>query len=56
MSNQQHELYMTGDADAPDNIKDRNGWVALRMCRKCGKAEIDLDEPCEPREQQEQQQ
>lgn len=39
-----HELYKTGDADAPDAIKDRNGEVVLAQCRKCGKAEIQLDE------------
>lgn len=44
-----HVLYKTGDQDAPDVIKDRDGAIALDMCRKCGKAEIDLvDNPnCE---------
>lgn len=37
-----HDLYRTGDADAPSQIKDRNGAVALDMCRRCGKAEGDL--------------
>lgn len=43
-----HDLYKTGDADAPSTIKDRNGDVALGLCRKCGKGEIELEEPCEP--------
>lgn len=42
-----HVLYQTGDADAPDVILDRNGDVALGMCKICGKAEIELTEPCE---------
>lgn len=37
-----HDLYKTGDADAPDCIKDRNGEVALAMCRKCKRAESEL--------------
>jgi hypothetical protein len=45
-----HDLYETGDPDAPDAIKDRNGEVVLGLCRKCGKAEVQLDEPCSPRE------
>lgn len=41
-----HELYKTGDKDAPDPIKDRNGEVVLGLCRRCGKGEIELSEPC----------
>jgi hypothetical protein len=41
-----HDLYKTGDAAAPASIKDRNGDVALGMCRRCGRAEVELDEPC----------
>ena len=41
-----HILYETGDKDAPDVIKDRNGEVVLGLCRLCGKAEIELSEPC----------
>lgn len=33
-----HVLYETGDQDAPEQIKDRNGEVVLAMCRKCGGA------------------
>lgn len=44
----EHELYKTGDADAPDAIKDRNGEVALNCCRKCGRGESDLTQPCIP--------
>lgn len=44
--NSAHDLYKTGDPDAPDVVKDRNGEVVLGMCRTCGKAEIELSEPC----------
>jgi len=40
---QPHDLYKTGDADAPESIRDRNGEVALALCRRCGKGERDLD-------------
>ena len=40
-----HELYQTGDS-CPDVILDDNGEVVLGMCKKCGKAEIELSEPC----------
>lgn len=43
-----HELYKTGDPDAPDSIKDQNGEVVLCLCRVCRKGESELDEPCEP--------
>jgi hypothetical protein len=45
-----HDLYKTGD-DAPDEIKDRNGEVVLGLCKRCGRAEIELSEYCisEPR-------
>lgn len=42
-----HDLYKTGDLDAPDSIKDRNGEVALDMCKACGRGEIELVEPCD---------
>lgn len=41
-------LYKTRDPDAPETIKDRNGEVVLGLCRKCGRAEVELDEPCVP--------
>jgi hypothetical protein len=46
-----HDLYKAGDRDAPDEIKDRNGEVVLGLCKRCGRAEIELSEPCisEPR-------
>jgi len=37
-----HDLYKTGDEDAPEAIKDRNGEVVLSMCRRCGRAESEL--------------
>jgi len=42
----QHDLYKTGDKDAPESIKDRNGEVALGLCRTCGRGECELAEPC----------
>ena len=43
-----HELYKTSDADAPEQIKDRNGEVVLDQCRYCRRAESQLldGEPC----------
>jgi len=43
-----HELYKDGDADIPDGITDRNGQVVLDCCKKCGKGEAELAEPCPP--------
>jgi len=39
-----HTLYRGYDADAPDQIKDRNGHVVLGCCRRCGACESQLDE------------
>jgi hypothetical protein len=44
-----HDLYQTGDPDAPQSIKDSNGEVCLGLCKKCGRAEVELSEPCEPK-------
>ena len=42
-----HELYKTGDVDAPHQIKNHNNEVVLRLCRKCGRAESRLEtHPC----------
>lgn len=43
-----HELYKTGDADAPEQIKDCNGEVVLDQCRHCRRAESELldGKPC----------
>lgn len=41
-----HDLYETGDADAPSSILDRNGEVTLDLCRVCGMGEAELDGPC----------
>lgn len=41
-----HDLYQDGDANVPDSIKDQNGHVALDLCKRCGRAEVDLDTPC----------
>lgn len=42
-----HNLYKTEDEDAPDNIRDRNGSVALDLCRYCGRGEAELSESCD---------
>lgn len=41
-----HDLYKPGDLGIPDNIRDRNGDITLGLCKRCGRAEIDLDKPC----------
>lgn len=41
-----HDLFKTGDADAPDVIKDRNGEVVLSLCRACNKGEAELTPFC----------
>lgn len=38
-----HELFVTADADKPSYICDQNGEVVLAQCKKCYKAEADLD-------------
>lgn len=37
-----HILYEDGDENIPKVIIDRNGQVALDMCKCCGAAEIEL--------------
>jgi hypothetical protein len=41
-----HVLYRQDDCDAPEQILDDKGSVALSMCRICGLAESELDMPC----------
>jgi hypothetical protein len=41
-----HQLYETGDKDAPYSIKDRNGEVVLALCRICNGAEASLATTC----------
>lgn len=41
-----HDIYETGDEDAPSVCKDRNGDVVLSLCRRCGKGEGDLGPWC----------
>lgn len=45
-----HDIFKDGDAGIPDCVKDRNGQVVLGLCKRCGRAECELDEPCGPRE------
>lgn len=40
-----HVFYTNADADRPAQICDRNGEVALAMCKLCGKAESELTAP-----------
>ena len=37
-----HVLWKDGDVDVPEQIKDRNGSVAIHCCKVCGLAEIEL--------------
>lgn len=46
----EHDLYQDGDANIPAAICDRNGDVALGMCKRCGRAEVELSEPCTRKE------
>lgn len=46
-----HSLFETGDADCPEQAKDRNGEVVLGVCKNCGRIEVDLAEPCDHREE-----
>lgn len=39
-----HDLYKTGDAGAPRAILDGNGEVVLGLCKRCGRAERELDD------------
>lgn len=37
-----HDLYKTGDDDAPVQILGRDSEVVLSCCRRCGRVEIEL--------------
>jgi hypothetical protein len=41
-----HDLYKTGDVDAPKSILDSGGEVTLALCRRCGQGEDELEEFC----------
>jgi hypothetical protein len=41
-----HQLYETGDHDAPSAILDRNGEVVLSLCKVCGGAEGAMPTNC----------
>lgn len=43
-----HILYTDKDYDVPDSIKDNNGDIVLHLCRRCGRGESDLYQPCVP--------
>lgn len=44
-----HVLFTDADPDRPMQACDRNGSIALGVCKKCGRVEVELDEPCGPR-------
>ncbi len=44
--NPKHDLYANSDTDKPKSILDSNGEVVLGLCKRCGRAESELDEPC----------
>lgn len=46
-----HDLYKDGDAGLPSSILDANGQVVLGLCKRCGRGEVELSEPCVPRRQ-----
>lgn len=41
-----HDCYTDADADRPDSVCDSNGQVVLYLCKICGRAEAELEEPC----------
>jgi hypothetical protein len=43
-----HNLIKTGDPDAFGAICDANGAVVLGYCRRCGRGESELSDPCGP--------
>lgn len=42
----EHDLYKTGEKDAPNGILDRNNEVVLSECKVCGGAEAALPANC----------
>lgn len=50
MTNEKHNLYKDGNSNIPEVILDRNGQVVLNLCKDCGKAEKELNEPCNAKE------
>lgn len=45
-----HPVYTDLDEDRPNAVCDENRQTVLNMCKVCGRAEIELDEPCTPKE------
>jgi len=46
VASRRHDLYTDVDENPPKVICDRNGAVVLGLCKRCGKAEIELAGPC----------
>lgn len=42
-----HILYTNTDVDRPRSVCDQNGDVVLGLCKRCNRAEIELNELCE---------
>jgi hypothetical protein len=42
----EHDLYVDSDLNKPRSILDSNGQVTLDLCKRCGKGEAELTEPC----------
>lgn len=41
-----HDVYTNADPDRPAVICDKNGEVVLDLCKRCGKAEVELSGAC----------
>ena len=44
-----HDLYTDADKTKPTVICDRNGQVVLGLCKRCGRAEAELEVSCDAR-------
>lgn len=46
VDNPPHDLFKTDDINCPKQICDSNGEVVLALCKRCGKAEAQLEAYC----------
>lgn len=42
----EHDLYTDADQNRPRAVCDGNGQVVLDLCKRCGRGESELVEPC----------
>lgn len=42
----EHDFYKSGDKDAPEQIRDGAGGIALSLCKVCDQAEGELEPTC----------